>query len=64
MGNDGTFQWSCGMFVVLSLGVLYLQMDTAIGLLLSFIGFFGAYIPIVYKALNRFSLCTKEKFLS
>lgn len=64
MGNDGTFQWSCGMFVVLSLGVLYLQMDTAIGLLLSFIGFFGAYIPIVYKALNRFSLCTKEKFLT
>lgn len=49
MRNDGTFQWSCGMFVVLSLGVLYLQMDTAIGLLLSFIGFFSAYIPIVCK---------------
>lgn len=64
MREDLTIPWSCGMFVVLSLGVVYLQIDTAIGLLLSFIGFFGTYIPLVYKAMNRFSICTKESFLA
>lgn len=64
MKDDLTFQWSCGMFTVLSLGVLFLQLDTAIGLLLSFVGFFGTYVPIVCKVINRFLICTKETFLT
>lgn len=64
MKNDLTLQWSCGMFIVLSLGVLFLHLDTAIGLLLSFVGFFGTYVPIVCKIINRFLICTKETFLA